>query len=276
MSHAAPSCHAAAASVEERASRSCATLAAVLSVRAILAPAASRPPIVLVHGAANSASVWRFWQADLASRGWSSWALDLRGHGGSPAEDLAHTSMTDYAADVMALVRELARPPILIGWSMGGLAAMIAAARGLAAAYVGLAPSPPSRQRDGSIPLRAATFDAAEYGITTADVDDQPTMVDLDREERGIVLASLGLESRWAHDERKAGVVLTVLPCPALVVASRADATFPPAAYVDLSVPAERLVVDGASHWGLVLNRRLLGTLVPTVTAWLERTTTLR
>ena len=35
--HAAPSCHAAAASVEERASRRCATLAAVLSVRAILA-----------------------------------------------------------------------------------------------------------------------------------------------------------------------------------------------------------------------------------------------
>ena len=179
--------------------------------------------------------------------------------------------MADYAEDVTALVRELARPPVLIGWSMGGLAAMLAAARGPAVAYVGLAPSPPARQRNVSIPLRAATFDAVEYGITTLDVDDQPTMMDLDREERRIALASLGLESRWARDDRKAGVVLTALPCPALVVASRADATFPPPAYADLSVPAERLVVDGASHWGLVLNRRPLATLVPTVTAWLER-----
>ena len=191
--------------------------------------------------------------------------------GRSPDSDLAHTSMADYAEDVAALVRELARPPVLVGWSMGGLAAMLAAARGPAAGYVGLAPSPPARQRDASIPLRAATFDAAEYGITSTDPADQPTMMDLDLEERRIALASLGFESRLARDDRKAGVVLTALPCPALVVASRSDATFPPPAYADLSVPAERLVVDGASHWGLVLNRRLLATLVPTVTAWLER-----
>ena len=67
------------------------------------------------------------------------------------------------------------------------------------------------------------------------------------------------------------GIVLTSLPCPALVIASTGDATFLPPAYADLSVPTERLVVDDATHWGLVLNRRLLATLVLTVTAWLER-----
>ena len=244
---------------------------AVLSVRALLASGSSRPPVVLVHGAANSAVVWRFWQADLASLGWSSWALDLRGHGASSAMDLSRTSMTDYADDVTALLRELARPAVVIGWSMGGLAAMIAAARGPAVAYVGLAPSPPVRRRDESVPLRAATFDAGEYGVTSADPEDQPTMLDLDLEERRIALASLGLESRLARDDRKAGIALIALPCAALVVASTGDATFPPPAYDDLSVPAERLIVEGASHWGLVLNRRLLATLVPRVTAWLER-----
>jgi pimeloyl-ACP methyl ester carboxylesterase len=243
----------------------------VLSVRSLLAPSSSRPPVVLVHGAANSAGVWRFWQADLAERGWSSWALDLRGHGASAARDLARTSMSDYADDVLALTRELARPAVLIGWSMGGLAAMLAAARGPAAAFVGLAPSPPTRRRDDSVPLRAATFDATEYGVTSADPADQATMRDLDLDERRVALASLGLESRLARDERKAGVVLTTLPCPALVVASTGDATFPPPTYADLSVPAEHVVVEGASHWGLVLNRRLLATLVPRVTAWLER-----
>ena len=41
--------------------------------------------------------------------------------------------------------------------------------------------------------------------------------------------------------------------------------------YAD-DVPAERLVVEGASHWGLVLSRRLLATLGPAVLAWLSWT----
>ncbi|HEU4368068.1 MAG TPA: hypothetical protein VFV05_07580, partial [Methylomirabilota bacterium] len=66
-------------------------------------------------------------------------------------------------------------------------------------------------------------------------------------------------------------VVITGLPCPARVVASTADQTFPPATYASLPVETPTLVVDGASHRGLVLNRRVLATLVPAVTAWLRR-----
>ena len=226
-----------------------------------------------MHGAANSAAVWHFWQAELAARGWSSWALDLRGHGASPAADLGRTTMSDYADDVAALVVELARPAVVMGWSMGGLAAMLTAARGGAAACVGLAPSPPVRARDTRLTLREGTFGPEEYGIVSSDPDDQPTMPDLDEQERRQAIASLAPESRRARDDRKAGLVLTQLPCPALVVASIRDESFPPAAYADLPLPAERLVVESASHWGLVLNRRLLATLVPAVLAWIIRTT---
>lgn len=245
----------------------------MLTVHATLAAEAGRPPIVLVHGAANSAGVWRLWQAELAARGWSSWALDLRGHGGSAAVDLGRTTMVHYADDVARLAADLARPPVVVGWSMGGLAALLAASRIGAAAFVGLAPSPPAWRRDAALPLRDGTFGPEEYGIVTRDVDTQPTMPDLDREERRLALASLGQESRRARDERKAGVVIGRLACPALVVASTGDATFPPTAYADLAVPAERLVVEGASHWGLVLNRRLLATLVPAVLDWISRVT---
>jgi hypothetical protein len=95
-------------------------------------------------------------------------------------------------------------------------------------------------------------------------------MPDLDGDERRVALASLGRESRRARDERKAGVVLTALPCPALVVASTGDASFPTAGYDSLCVPAAIRIVGGASHWGLVLNRRVLVTLVPTVVDWLN------
>jgi len=36
--------------------------------------------------------------------------------------------VTDYAADVSALVRQLAAPPVVMSWSMGGLATLIPAA----------------------------------------------------------------------------------------------------------------------------------------------------
>jgi pimeloyl-ACP methyl ester carboxylesterase len=245
----------------------------VLTVHAVLADTTTRPPLVLVHGAANSGVVWRFWQAELAARGWSSWALDLRGHGPSPPVGLERVTMTDYADDVVALMTELARPQVVVGWSMGGLAAMMAAARLRPAAFIGLAPSPPSRSRDHAASLRDGTFGPEEYGILGRDPDDQPTMPDLDGDERRVALASLGAESRRARDDRKAGIVLTRLPCPALVIASTTDHTFPPRAYADLPVPAEPLVVEGASHWGLVLNRRLLATLVPAVLDWISRAT---
>ncbi|HET6615519.1 MAG TPA: alpha/beta fold hydrolase, partial [Dehalococcoidia bacterium] len=104
-------------------------------------------PVVLVHGAANSASVWTYWQRELASRGYASYAVDLRGHGASDALDLSRTSMHDYAGDVVSLVRELARPPVLMGWSMGGLVAMLAAQQTPVRAIIGLAPSTPARER---------------------------------------------------------------------------------------------------------------------------------
>ncbi|MGH7324703.1 MAG: alpha/beta fold hydrolase, partial [Candidatus Rokuibacteriota bacterium] len=49
--------------------------------------------MVLVHGAANSAAIWIFWPERLARLGWAWFALDLRGHGASAADDLAATTM---------------------------------------------------------------------------------------------------------------------------------------------------------------------------------------
>ena len=119
-----------------------------------------RPPIVLVHGAANSAVVWTLWQRELAARGWPSYAVDLRGHGRSDPIDLSSTSMADYADDVRSIAGELARKPVVIGWSMGGLVTLMVAAAGDAAACVALAPSVPARTRDPSIAVRPGTFGA--------------------------------------------------------------------------------------------------------------------
>ncbi len=233
--------------------------------------ATSLPPVVLIHGAANSARVWRFWQQGLAQRGWATYAVDLRGHGRSRAANLAETAMADYAADVNALTRHLVRPPVLIGWSMGGLVAMMVAATGRAAGCVGLAPSLPTRYVDESVLLRPGTFGAEEYGIVSRYPAEQPAMPDLDREERLVALASLGPESRLARDERRRGVVIERIGCPLLIVTGTVDRQWPSERYEGLWLPADRLVAPGASHWGLVLNRRVLATLIPAVVDWMVR-----
>ena len=89
------------------------------------------------------------------------------------------------------------------------------------------------------------------------------------REERLVALASLGRESRLARGERRAGVVIESLPCPLLLVTGTADRAWPAERYRGLWLRADRLSVEAASHWGLVLNRRALAGLIPAVLCWL-------
>jgi pimeloyl-ACP methyl ester carboxylesterase len=232
-----------------------------------------RPPIILVHGAANSALVWTFWQRELAALGWRSHAVDLRGHGAGHPADLAATSMRDYADDVADLAAQFLTKPIVLGWSMGGLVAMMVAARGLASACVGLAPSAPAWRADERVPLRHGVFGPEEYGIVSPEIGQQPAMPDLDAEERAVALSSLGVESRLARDERRRGIVIRHLPCPLLIVTGEHDVDWPRAKYDRLRLAAEYERVEECSHWGLVLNRRALARTVPVVSRWMAHVT---
>src|SRR3989441_42694 len=207
----------------------------------------------------------------LADRGAPSDALDLRGHGDGAPADLAHTTMADYADDVRRAIDRLGVAPVLVGWSMGGLVALMAAAGGGVRACVGLAPSAPAATRDRGAPLRPGVFGPEAYGIVDRDPDRQDALMpDLDRDERLIALASLGPESLLARDDRQAGIVLGSLPCPLLIVVGTQDRQWPRSRYADLPLTSDWLEAD-ASHWGLVLSRRCLRELVPAVLAWVAR-----
>jgi pimeloyl-ACP methyl ester carboxylesterase len=246
----------------------------MLAVSAVLPDTMpDHPPLILIHGSANSAAVWKFWQQALAEQGWPSYAIDLRGHGQSGLRELSHTSMQDYAADVTVLVTQCRQAPVLIGWSMGGLVALMVAATGVAGACVGLAPSTPARQLNTSVELRTGEFGGEEYGITSRDPDEQPAMPDLDREERMIALASIGRESRLARDERQRGIIIEALPCPLLIVTGTRDRAWPRERYNNLWLTADYLSVEGASHWGLVLQRRALSSMIPEVLRWIVQHT---
>ncbi len=85
------------------------------------------PPAVFLHGLSGSADVWGGTVAGLP--GCHAFAIDQRGHGSSPQPATGYHAI-EYAADAHALSDALALDrPHLIGHSMGGRVALVAAAR---------------------------------------------------------------------------------------------------------------------------------------------------
>ncbi|MGB3437433.1 MAG: alpha/beta hydrolase [Actinophytocola sp.] len=79
------------------------------------------PPIVFVHGWAASSAVWSGQLGDPALAGHRLVAVDLRGHGASDTPQDGYDQPAVWAADLAAVLAYCGRPPVLVGWSYGGL-----------------------------------------------------------------------------------------------------------------------------------------------------------
>lgn len=188
--------------------------------------------VILVHGAGSGPWVFDGWPA--VFRGVELEAVDL--HAGL---NVGEAAMSNYASVVARAADSLPRPLAICGWSMGGLAAMLAAKQAGAERLVLLEPSAPAEVQgfEPETPLEAGTFDPeAVYGPFPPGIRARP-------------------ESRLARAERKRGVSVPSLPCPALVVygdeypdvRGRAVAGF---------YGCEELFLPGSSHWDLVRDGR--------------------
>ena len=87
----------------------------------------SGPLVVLSHGIGDRRQVYRFLAPKLAQAGYRVANADLRGHGES-SMGWASITRTDVAGDLLALIDHLSDPAVLIGHSISGGAATIAAA----------------------------------------------------------------------------------------------------------------------------------------------------
>ncbi|HEX5940307.1 MAG TPA: alpha/beta hydrolase [Dehalococcoidia bacterium] len=236
----------------------------------------SRPPIVLVHGAGNSSLVWLPWLREMGERGWDLHAIDLRGHGASEPVELSEVSMGDYVADVAGVVEGLKRPPILFGWSMGGLIAqMYGSTRPTLPAMVLFAPSPPlGVQGEGNRKDAAGIaeiFGPEEYGVDINDRSGGPAMFDLTEFEVASVRPGLGFESGLARRERKIGIDVLPLAMPVLVVHGGRDESHPPAEARAVASYHHGTALEHAEagHWGVVASREIVKELAPRVNEWL-------
>ena len=91
------------------------------------------PLVVLSHGIGDRRQAYRFLAPKLAQAGYRVASADLRGHGESSmgwtsVTGKAAITRTDIAGDLLALIRHLGGPAVIVGHSISGGAATIAAA----------------------------------------------------------------------------------------------------------------------------------------------------
>ncbi|MGV2919716.1 alpha/beta fold hydrolase [Streptomyces alfalfae] len=234
------------------------------------------PLVVLAHGMGDSRAAYRAVVPELAAAGYRVAAVDLRGCGESSV-DWPAWSRTAIAGDLLALVRHLGGPAVLVGHSVSGGAATIAAARepGVIRAVVELAPftrAQSVRLGDlrvkrfrqgmlrllgtglfGSLPLWRSYLDVAYPGVKPADWDERLGRVDSLLREPGRMKAMRGMGRSTPAD---AGAQLGNVRCPVLLVMGTLDPDWADphaegAAIVEALPPGlGRLeMIDGAGHY---------------------------
>jgi pimeloyl-ACP methyl ester carboxylesterase len=87
------------------------------------------PPIIFMHGGGQSRSAWRGAARRLATQGYRTLTIDLRGHGESDWAADGVYSFDRYTADLEAIVAWLGAPAVLVGASLGGHVALVSASR---------------------------------------------------------------------------------------------------------------------------------------------------
>ncbi|SDF19052.1 Pimeloyl-ACP methyl ester carboxylesterase [Blastococcus fimeti] len=234
------------------------------------------PLVVLAHGMGDSRAAYRFLTPTLVDAGYRVAAVDLRGCGESSATWPSYTR-TDIAGDLVALVRHLGGPAVLVGHSIAGGAVTIAAATApeLVTALVELAPFT-RKQSLGIGDLRVASFrrgmrhllgtallgstaqwqkylEVAYPGARPADWDARLGEITAMLAEPGRMKALQGMGRTTPVD---AGAQLGNVRCPVLVVQGSADPDWgAPRAEGEAVVAAlppglgRLVVIDGAGHY---------------------------
>ncbi|WCN78615.1 alpha/beta fold hydrolase [Micromonospora sp. LH3U1] len=234
------------------------------------------PLVVLAHGIGDSRHSYRFVAPALAAAGYRVANVDIRGCGDSSLGWDGY-SRTDIAGDLVAVVRHLGGPAVIIGQSISGGAATIAAATApdLITGVIELAPFTRNQSIAlggllrvkryrvgsthlamtlvrGSLPSWKKYLDVA-YPVKPADWDSELARIEAKLSEPGRMKA---LQAMCKSSPGDAGAQLPNVTCPVLVIEGSADPDWAnPRAEGEKIIAdlpnglGELVVIEGAGHY---------------------------
>ncbi|WP_088189478.1 alpha/beta hydrolase family protein [Desulfosporosinus sp. FKA] len=80
-----------------------------------------RPPLLFVHGAYTGSWMWSKFIPHFVREGWKCYVMNMRSHYKSRVLDMTKVTYRDYMDDIKEITPQCAEPPIIIGFSMGGI-----------------------------------------------------------------------------------------------------------------------------------------------------------
>jgi pimeloyl-ACP methyl ester carboxylesterase len=247
------------------------------------------PSLLLIHGAATGAWVWRLWRRELAALGWQANVLDLRGHGMSVPTELETVTMEDYLADVASVASQIAAAqgvhPIMGGWSLGGMLAMMYAS--------GHPETPALLLMEPNMPVEVAGKASVEYQRRFSAPVLEPEVFGVIREDPGrsrealfdlseaeltdfLTRSAGAAESGIAFRQCLRGISVPQdsIGCPTLVLYGDHESRLEVAGWsrgLASHLGGETLTVPGAGHWGIVAHGPMVAAAAVGVDGWLRR-----
>ena len=225
-------------------------------------------PVIMVHGAFCGGWVFDRFKAPFERAGHACLTPDLPGHGsGEGAAGVCGQSMAHYASAIVEVIDACAEPPILVGHSLGGLVAQIAATRRPVKGLVLLAPSAPWGIPGGSMEEAAAVIGLMSLGAywtqaipPDAGLARSHSLDRLPPAEREAAVARMVPESGralwetfhwWMDPFMTTSVSPARIKAPELALAGGSDGIHPPAAVRQTAarLGASFRAYSGMSHW---------------------------
>lgn len=245
------------------------------------------PSLLLVHGAATGAWVWDAWRRELGALGWQVNVIDLRGHGRSLPTDLATVTMEDYVADLASVTVQIERAqgvhPVIGGWSLGGMVAMMYAVQHHETSGLVLWDPmlPKELAKAGADTVRrfaGAILTPETFGIHPDDRErSRRVLHDLTDEELDAYLQHVegAEESGIAFRQVLRGISVPAgsISCPSLVLApSVAEGDDDRNQRLSEHLQSDLVRVPISGHWGIVCHAEAVATAAPEVDRWLRTT----
>jgi len=237
----------------------------------------NRPPLLFVHGAYTGSWMWSKYIPHFVQQGWTCYVMNLRSHYKSRVQDMTRVTFGDYLEDIQEIITECGEPPILIGFSMGGILSQKLAEnsplRGLIVIDSSL-----SQEVLRSVPY--ADVDRITPGLVVpAPVHDALTSIDESAEDIAFQRKYLAMESSQAFSTFSAFFggedVVSIngesITCPSLVIKAVSDDE------EDLrgrqtakQLHAEYAGLWHTTHTGLLVGQRYMEA-VEIILEWLQR-----
>jgi pimeloyl-ACP methyl ester carboxylesterase len=228
-------------------------------------------PVVFVHGAFCGGWAFDGFRKPFEAAGYETHAPDLPHHErGSDLDCLAQTGVRDYSDAIVHFVRALPSPPILVGHSLGGLIAQMAAMRVDVAGLILIGSSPPWGVTPTTLDEAANAFGVAMLGdfwrrpIAPDYAIARRTTIDrLPRDEARGVFAKFVPESGrvvaetvhwWLDHTMSSAAPVYRIAAPVLAIAGSKDHVNPPTTLRRLvnrfpSSQADFIEFSEMSHW---------------------------